>query len=67
MDAYLPCVIRSLSVWVLPSEFIYFGWGIDLFMHVLFCLRSSFLFVIDDDRVTCHTRAYEISGDAGDT
>jgi len=36
-------------------------------MHVLFCLRSSFLFVIDDDRVTCHTRAYEISGDAGDT
>jgi len=29
-------------------------------------MSSPFLFMFDNDRVTCHTRADDIPGDAGD-
>jgi len=35
-------------------------------MHILFYLNSSFFFVFDDDRVTCHTEADVIIGDDGE-
>jgi len=36
-----------------------------IFYACLISLSSPFLFVFDDDRVTCHTGAYIVSGDTG--
>jgi len=35
-------------------------------LHVILFISSQFLFVIGDDRVTCHTRVDDFSGDVVD-
>jgi len=62
----IPWTTRVLKVSIVISWSLLGGVSMLLNMCRYDDLSSPFLFVFVDNRVTCHTRAYVVSGDVGD-